>query len=90
MTSWYVQQVHKSKLARYDIEQLQANSLLNNKVTSHRFPVNTYIIVQPLVIANFLVYLSAAAELHVVYECPALQPLRQQYAPLFSTYFDSF
>ena len=28
-------------------------------------------------------------ELHMVYECPALQPLRQHYAPLFSTQTDT-
>ena len=33
--------------------------------------------------------LSIADELHMVYECPALQPLRQRYAPLFPTQTDS-
>ena len=33
--------------------------------------------------------LSAGDELHMVYECPALQPLPQRYASLFSTQTDT-
>ena len=33
--------------------------------------------------------LSIADELHMVYECPALQPLRQRYAHLFPTQTDT-
>ncbi len=28
---------------------------------------------------------AVAGELHMIFECSALRPLRQQYAPLFST-----